>query len=203
MFKTKLLVAALALCAVFPAQAKENKFHCFVCNGKNICSDVVPPECASKERVVVEDGQRKKQESQPLKPGQRAPLSDPVAEKARIEAERRDNTLLSTYINEEEIDLARKRNMFQVEARVNSNTISLKLAQDSLAELVKDRDARLERKRPIPESLNADITRTEELVVQRRQALETSQKEMDAVQARYDNEKKRYRELKGLPPSSK
>lgn len=203
MFKTKWLVAALALCAVFPVQAKENKFHCFICNGKNICSDVIPPECASKERMVVEDGQRKKQESQSQKPGQRTPLSDPVAEKARVEAERRDNTLLSTYINEDEIDLARKRNLFQIEARVNSNTTSLKLAQDSLAELVKERDTRLERKRPIPESLSADIKRTEELVIQRQQALDVSQKEMDTVQTRYDNEKKRYRELKGLPPSVK
>ncbi len=202
MFKTKWLVAALALCAVFPVQAKENKFHCFICNGKNICSDVIPPECASKERVVVEDGQRKK-ESQSQKPGQRMPLADPVAEKARVEAERRDTTLLSTYLNEDEIDLARKRNMFQIEARVNSNTTSLKLAQDSLAELVKERDGRLERKRPIPESLNADIKRTEELIIQRQQSLEISQKELDIVQQRYDNDKKRYRELKGLPPSGK
>ncbi len=50
----------------------------------------------------------------------------------------------------------------------------------------------------IPQSLNDDITATEARVADLDKNLAENQKEMDAVKARYEADKLRYRELKGL-----
>src|SRR5512140_1312940 len=132
MIDSKLLVSAVALSAVISLNAEAKLYKWVDNDGITHYGEIIPPEYASKEAVKLEKGRiRKRREEEAPKVVQ----EDPATKKARIEAERRDNALLATYSNEQEIDLARDRNLQQVEARVASFATMLKSAQDNLASL--------------------------------------------------------------------
>jgi Domain of unknown function (DUF4124) len=201
MIDSKLLVAAAALCAAMVSVNAEAKLYKWVDkNGQTHYGETIPPEYANSDTKVLEKS-RLKDRKDGFDVEQQAESSvDPEVAKANKEAKRRDEALLNTYSNEKEIELSRNRNLLQVEARVNSYTTMLKSAQDSLNDLHKERDDFTKRGRPIPQSLTEDITEAQALVAKRTKELGISQKEMESVKARYDAEKQRYRELKGLEP---
>jgi hypothetical protein len=199
MMNPKFLMLCLALFITLPVQAKEKKYSCFVCakTGEKMCVDIIPPECASSERMVIEEGVIKLQENNNQK---KVNVKDQQAENVRLEAKRHDDALLSTYSNEQEVDLARDRNLQQVNARTNSYTTLLKSAQDNLTAL-KQEFAKLNNEaRKIPKSLEEDIHDSTTRVAKLQKDLEASVKEQEAVKARYAAEKARYRELKGSVP---
>lgn len=204
MIDSRLLVGAAALCAAISMSAEAKLYKWVDENGTTHYGETIPPEYADKEAMKLEKGILKKREEKKEKGTQKKVEDvDPVAEKARIEAQRRDNALLNTYSNEKEIDLARNRNLLQVEARVNSYATMLKSAQATLDGLYQERDSINQNGRKIPASLTSDIAEAEALVAKRQKELNTSNKEVEAVKARYEADKQRYRELKGLSPGTR
>jgi len=129
-------------------------------------------------------------------------IRDPAAEKERIEAERHDNALINTYSSEKEIDLARDRNLQQVEARINSFSTLLKSAQENLVSLQQEQERLTQQKRKTPKSLEEDLDEAQQRIDKFQTDLGNSQQELATVKARYAAEKVRYRELKGLSPAA-
>jgi hypothetical protein len=203
MIKSKVLVASFAFCALISLNAEAKLYKWVDDSGTTHYGETIPPEYANKEAMKLEKGRVQKREEKKINPQTGVAEKDPVAEKALIEAQRRDNALLNTYSNEKEIDLARDRNLLQVEARVNSYTTMLKSAQTTLDGLRQENDALVKQGRNIPKSLTEDIAGAEALVAKRQKELDTSNKEVEAVKARYAADKQRYRELKGLSPDAK
>lgn len=201
MIDSKLLVAAAALCAAMVSVNAEAKLYKWVDkNGQTHYGETIPPEYANRDTKLLEKGRvSERNDGFDVKQQQESKV-DPEVARAAKEAKRHDEALLNTYSNEKEIDLSRDRNLLQVEARVNSYTTMLKSAKESLDGLYKERDALTQKNRKIPQSLTEDITEGEALVAKRQKELDTSQKEMDGVKARYAADKQRYRELKGLEP---
>ncbi|HAF45813.1 MAG: hypothetical protein A2100_03565 [Sideroxydans sp. GWF2_59_14] len=201
MIDSKLLVAAAALCAAMVSVNAEAKLYKWVDkNGQTHYGETIPPEYANRDTKLLEKGRvSERNDGFDVKQQQESKV-DPEVARAAKEAKRHDEALLNTYSNEKEIDLSRDRNLLQVEARVNSYTTMLKSAKESLDGLYKERDALTQKKRKIPQSLTDDITEGEALIAKRQKELDTSQKEMDGVKARYAADKQRYRELKGLEP---
>jgi hypothetical protein len=205
MIDSRLLVGAAALCAAISMSAEAKLYKWVDENGTTHYGETIPPEYADKDAMKLEKGILKKRDSEDTKKGTQKKVEDvdPVAEKARIEAQRRDNALLNTYSNEKEIDLARNRNLLQVEARVNGYATMLKSAQATLDSLLQEKDAISKNGRNIPASLTQDIAAAEALVAKRQKELNTSNKEVEAVKARYEADKQRFRELKGVSPGAK
>lgn len=112
-----------------------------------------------------------------------------------VEAEtRRNRALLSSYTTEAEIDLARARAAATVETQIQS-------AQAYLAQLVKrknDVDARKARfaGKPVPPQLEADSAAIDAEYAKNSDLVAQKQRELVAVNARYDADKERWRELK-------
>lgn len=112
-----------------------------------------------------------------------------------VEAEtRRNRALLSSYTTEAEIDLARARAAATVETQIQS-------AQAYLAQLVKrknDVDARKARfaGKPVPPQLEADSAAIDAEYAKNNDLVAQKQRELVAVNARYDADKERWRELK-------
>jgi hypothetical protein len=201
MIDAKLFVSAAALCAVFSLSAEAKLFKWVDNNGTTHYGETIPPEYANKETMSLEKGRvEKRVDKNSLK---KAALKDPAAEKARIEAERHDNALINTYSSEKEIDLARERNLQQVEARTDSFTILLKSAQDNEVQLQKEAGGLAKQGRKIPKSLEEDLVAAKARIAKLQGDLDNSLKENTAVKARYDADKARYRELKGIIPSKK
>jgi hypothetical protein len=163
-------------------------------------TDKMPPEEVNKGRIELN------KQGVPVKKTDPTPTPEQARAKAQEEQRqkelakqqddqaRRDKALLSSYTSESEIDLARNRALKTIESVVQSSK--------AYGEQLTRRKAALESKvkadyagKPIPptmerelESINLELGRQEDL-----QALK--QKEIVAVNTKYDADKKRWREL--------
>jgi chromosome segregation ATPase len=201
MIESRMLVAAAALCAAIVSVNAEAKLYKWVDkNGQTHYGETIPPEYANRDTKTLDKGRVLDRQDGFDKAQQEESKVDPEVAKAAREAKRRDEALLNTYSSEKEIDLARDRNLLQIEARVNSYTTMLKSAKDSLDSLYKERDDLTKQGRKIQQSLTEEITEGEALVAKRQKELDTNLKQMEEVKARYEADKQRYRELKGIEP---
>ncbi len=203
MIDSKLLMSAAALLAVVSLSAEAKLYKWVDNNGVTHYGETIPPEFSTKDAVRLEKGRIEKREEKrdgKLITKSEVETKDPVADKARIEAKRRDNALVNTYSSEQEIDLARNRNLQQVEARTGSYTTMLTSAKESLTSLQQEADKRTKQGLKVFKSLEEDIVEANARIVKLQGDLENSLKETEAVKARYEADKVRYRELKGYAP---
>lgn len=194
MTKTNLLGATLVLCAVFSVTAEARLYKWVDDKGETHYGEVVPPEYANKDKVqfddkgrVIKDKRRDETEGQTT-----------AEQKAATEQHRKDKALLNTYSNEKEIDLARDRNLQQVEALINSIQLMQKSARESLNDFRKEAST-LPAGKPIPASLQADIAAAEAKVARLQQELTAANEKAASVKASFEADKIRYRELTGDP----
>ncbi|MBI5435586.1 MAG: DUF4124 domain-containing protein [Nitrosomonadales bacterium] len=196
MANAKILGATLVLFAAFCATAEAKLYKWVDDKGETHYGEVVPPEYANKDKVQFNEKGlevRKKEPKIKAGSGNKAPEED----QATIDQRRRDNALVNTYSNEKEIDLARDRNLQQVEARINSIQLMLKPAQQDLDNYRKEADGLKQRGNKIPDSLQSDITGAENKVAKLKQDLAKAQEKDASVRASFEADRVRYRELTG------
>jgi chromosome segregation ATPase len=202
MIKSKFLLAGAVLCTAFCLNAEAKLYKWVDETGTTHYGETLPPEYANRDAKQLDKGRitdrNETFDSDKLKSSK--PESD--ADKAALEARRHDEALLNSYSNEKEIDLARDRNLMQIEARVNSYNTMLKSAQSSLDDLHRESDSRTKAGRKVPQSLTDDLAAAEARVADLQKNLDINQKEMASVKARYEADKQHYRELKGQSPGS-
>lgn len=205
MTKLKLLAALIAgLFFSLPAAAKLYKWVDE--NGTTHYSETIPPKHADKDRTELDKAGRAVKKQEVLTPEERrakeqaneqADAKKRADEEAAKEQRRRDKALVNTYSNEKEIDLARNRNLQQVEARIGSINSQLKMAESNLAGLKKEADGYNAAGKKIPASLQEDLKESQERLAKLQQDLEKANAEKAALDARYDADKARYKELTG------
>jgi hypothetical protein len=191
MTKTKILGVALILCAVFSVTAEAKLYKWVDEKGETHYGEVIPPEYADKNRVQFDDKGRVIKEKQP-----EGETNKTAEQKAVLEQRRKDKALLNTYSNEKEIDLARDRNLQQVEARINSIHLLQQSAQESLDNFRKEANA-ITAGKQIPASLQADIAAAENKVAKLKQELDAANEKAASVKANFEADKMRFRELTG------
>lgn len=200
MTKLKLLVAlAIGITFSLPVAAKMYKW--VDDKGTTHYGETIPPEYANKSNVELDKGRTVKK-TDILTPEERRAKEAVDAKKraedeASLDLKRRDKALVNTYSNEKEIDLARSRNLQQVEARISSIGSQLKMAGENLLALQQEADARTKSGRKVPPSLHEDIQESQARLNKLQQDLEKTRAEKIAVEARYDADKARYKELTG------
>jgi len=164
--------------------------------------ETIPPEYAHRDREELNKAGRVVEKKEVLTPEERhakelEDIRKREDEEAALEQKRRDKALLNTYSGVKEIDLARVRNLQQVEARLNSISSQLKMADDKLIGLQKEADGYTKTGKKTPASLQEDLQESQARLTKLQQDLEKSRAEKAAVEARYDADKARYRELTG------
>ena len=183
-----------------PAQAKLYKW--VDDNGTTHYGETIPPEYANKNNVLLNDkGQVTKRNEKATEEQKRA-VEDAAAKKRIAETElqeqrRKDMSLLNTYSSEQEIELARTRNLQQAETRVSSIKVMKKTAEANLARFQGEADSKVKAGKPVHASLQADLTESKERLEKLTRDLTTAEQKAASLNANYDAEKKRYRELKG------
>lgn len=125
-----------------------------------------------------------------------------AAKKELEEKKRRANALRNTYSSEKEIDLALERNSALVNARIDTQTVQLKSAQDALGELNKYVDSRSREGKAIQPSVYDDISQTEARVSRLQLERAKSEEELKLMKARFEEDKVLYRKISVLPPSN-
>jgi hypothetical protein len=203
MNKTKFVVAVAALCGAISFTAEAKLYKWVDADGVTQYGEIIPPEYANRDTKVLDKG-RVSDRSETFDDKKKTSTKKETAEdRAAMEAKRKDEALLNSFTTEKEIDLSRDRALLQIEARINSFTTLIKSAQSSLDDLHNESEKRTSKGLQIPQSLTDDLANAEDRLQKLQKDLLTNQKEFDAVTARYAEEKKRFRELKGKEPLSK
>ncbi len=206
------IVAALALA---PLAASAQSFRCVGKDGKKYYGSTIPQECVG-QRVEQLDKQGsviRRIDPEGDEKARAAKEADAAKkrqeEAANREESRRNRALLATYTSEKDIDDARGRALEdnqkavkEVEARI----ADLKKKQAGFAkemEFYQEPAAKDSKGKPkpaakapkIPPKLSEDIKNTEIDLAAQQQLLDVKKKEVDAINAKYDEDKKRYLEL--------
>lgn len=201
MTQLKLIAVFIAGIAFsFPVAAKMYKW--VDDKGTTHYGETIPPEYANKDRSELGKSGRVIEKKEVLTPEERRASEQAEAKKradeeAALERKRRDKALVNTYSNEKEIDLARNRNLQQVEARIGSISSQLKMANDNLQAFQKEADALAKAGKKIHPSLQEDLKESQERLAKLQQDLEKAKAEKATLDARYDADKARYKELTG------
>ncbi len=203
MNKTSFLIAGTALFAALSFNAEAKLYKWVDKNGVTHYGETIPPEYAGRDTKQLEKGRIVDSTRNFDDRKQKAKKTETAEEKAAREQRRSDEALLNSFTNEKEIDLARDRNLLQVKARIDSYQTLIKSAQASLEDLHKESNARTNRGWDIPKSLTDDIAAAEARVKKLQSGLKNNQDEYEAVNARFDAQKKRFRELKGKSPANR
>ncbi len=117
------------------------------------------------------------------------------AEKKEGERKRRDKALLESYSSAEEIDLARDRNLQSGKLMIDSAQPRIKSVQGRLDGLRKQAAA-VAKTKPVPADLTRDIKAAEAEIAQLQGNVAKYKQDMDATRARFEDDKKRFRELR-------
>ena len=201
MTQLKLIAVFIAGIAFsFPVAAKMYKW--VDDKGTTHYGETIPPEYANKDRSELGKSGRVIEKKEVLTPEERraneqAGIKKRADEEAALEQKRRDKALVNTYSNEKEIDLARNRNLQQVEARIDSINSQLKMANNNLLAFQKEADALAKAGKKIHPSLQEDLKESQERLAKLQQDLEKTKAEKATLDARYDADKARYKELTG------
>ena len=201
MIKYRLFVAlVIGMTFSLPAAAKMYKW--VDDKGVTHYGETIPPEYAHRDREELNKAGRVVEKKEVLTPEERhakelEDIKKREDEEAALEQKRRDKALLNTYSNVKEIDLTRDRNLQQVEARINSINSQLKMAEDNLKALQKEADGYTRANKNIHVSLQEDLKESQARLTKLQQDMEKSKAEKAAVEARFNADKARYRELTG------
>lgn len=185
---------ALVLFAALSANAEAKLYKWVDEKGETHYGEVVPPEYANRDKVQFSDKGRevKKKEG-----AAGATDKKTAVDQATIDQQRRDKALVNTYSNEKEIDLARDRNLQQVEARISSVQMLQQSAQESLEGYRKEAAGIQKAGRKTPFSLKSDITAAEAKLEKLKVELVAAQEKAATVRANFEADKLRYRVLTG------
>jgi len=201
----KLTVLA-AIVALLPLAADAQlSYRCVGKDGKKYYGSTVPTAClgqpveqlnnqgmvvkrfdaaasaAEREKKAAEDEDRKKREAISKEEG------------------RRNRALLATYTSEKDIDQARGRALQENEAAVKEIEARIAALRKRQDELKKDLQTAAAKK-VSPAKTEADLKNVDFDIKTQQELMATKKKDVELINARYDEDKKRYNELtKGAP----
>ena len=192
------VLCALALLAAQVAHAATYKWV----DDKGVVhyTDKIPQEALNKGNVVLDgNGIPIKRNDPPLTPEQRKARADEEARQRQLAkdrelTDRKDRALLSTYTMESEIELARKRALLTIDAQVQSSTAYSTTLNKRRGELEKQKAALGDK--PMPLALERELANITSELAKQDELLAAKQKEIAVVNARYDADKTRWKELR-------
>lgn len=137
-----------------------------------------------------------------VKRNQPAIAVKPEEDKATVDQQRHDRALLAAYSNEQDIDSARDRNLQPDETAIKELEQRMGIAQARMDANKKLADDYIKRKKPIPSDLNQELQNNSTEIAQIKQQIAQRQQSMEATRQRYENDKRRFVELKSHDPIS-
>jgi hypothetical protein len=173
-------------------------------NGVTHYGDSIPPEYRNRANIELNQGGVILKKNEPaLTPEQiKAKEAELAKRKQEKETRRRDAVLLGTYTSVEEIDLARDRNLRQIEQVIKDTEIQLKSVQAQLDTSRKQAAAYKRENQPVPNGLQMDIETLEKTNQDLEVAIIQKRAEAKELLVRFEEDKKRYIELTQSAPAS-
>ena len=192
------VLVGMALLLALPS-LRAQLYVCTDARGRTITGDRPPPECADRPvRELRSDGSVRRVIEPPLTPEQKA-AREAEAKRQREEAERqraqmrRDLALLETYASETEIEETRNRALGSRQQLIDRAV--QRLAEHQREKKKLDNEAEFYAKRQMPDKLKRAFEANAALMRSEQKIIDDVRADMDRVNARFDAELKRWREL--------
>lgn len=207
--KVPLKWAALALCAAtaLPMEAGAQAARIYKCTdakGKIYVTQTPPPECLGRPTDVLNNrGTVVRRDEGMLTPEQQAKKEADAKKKAEMEAaakeeRRRATALLNTYSSDKDIEEARARALKENEVAIAQTNKKIADAQKRQKELSGEKE--FYAKKAPPAKLMQDIQQNEIDLKNQQELLDAKKKQVATINAKYDEDKRRYADLtKNLP----
>ncbi|HEX7055036.1 MAG TPA: DUF4124 domain-containing protein [Burkholderiales bacterium] len=202
LIRTAVLGAALALAAPAAAQKDVVTYRCVGADGKKYYSSTMPRQCIGRPveqlnrqglvvRRIDPEGEEKA----------RAEKEAALAKKRELEAERREErrrnqALLATYTSEKDIEDARARALAGNQKAIREVEQRIEAARKKRAGYEKEMEFYKASGKPSAK-LAEDIHNIDVEIEANEQLLAVKRKEIEHINARYDEDRRRYRELVG------
>ena len=192
----RLATLALLIGLSSPVVAAGQFFCCNDTSGKQVCGDILPHECFGRAyRELGSTGQTVRNVEAPQTPEQRAQRAAEeekrkIEEEKRREQQRKDQALLNTYGNENDITLMRQR----AEADVHK---SIKNSENKIAEIKElrkkfENEAEFYKKKEIPAEIQKGLRNADYEIKAQESIIESRKQELDVVKKKYDEDLRRY-----------
>ena len=191
--------AALALAAIPPAAQAQSTYRCVGKDGKKYYGQTIPNQCVgqtveelNRQGVVVLRIENQTAEERAAKEAEDKKKRDQAT--ADREQARRSRALLATYTSENDIDEARKRALAENQQAVKDVTRRIEEIKKRQAQLASEMEF-YKGKNPPPAKLQNDVRSAQVDLEAQQNLLEVKKKEDDSINAKYDEDKKRFAEL--------
>ena len=194
----RLIATALALAAL-PLASQAETYRCVGKDGKRYYGSVIPAECQGKpvellngqglvmKRIDPEGAEKERLAKEATDARKRQ------EESAARESARRNQALLATYTSEKDIDDARARALVEntkATEQVASRVEELRKQQAGFQKQADDLKGK-----DLPAGLQQDLKTVEADLKAQEQLLDAKKREAENINARYDDDKKRYSAL--------
>jgi uncharacterized protein DUF4124 len=196
---TVLLLSFALLAPAWAQQAPQRMYKCTDARGHVYYTQVPPRECLGRETTELNKS------GSVIKRSERAPTAAEVqareAEKKkkaeteeRLREERRKNTaLLNTYSSEKDIEDQRARALKEAQDAIAASERAIVGAQKRQKDLEAEKEFYV--KKPMPVKLKQEMSNVDIEIKNQNALLEAKKREITAINARYDEDKRRYVEL--------
>jgi len=204
MLKLQIVILATLVvlaAAPVPAPAQQHLYKCKDSKGKTYYTQTPPAECLGKEMdELSKQGTVLKKREAALTPEQIAARD--AEEKRKKEEEvlakeekRKNQALLNTYSSEKDIEDGRQRALKQAAEATKEIEKRIEDAQKRAQKLAAEKE--FYAKKPMPKKLQDDLKNNEIDMTGQQEALAAKKKELGEINAKYDEDKRRYLELTG------
>ena len=200
-------VATLQL-AAGPAQAQSRMYKCVDAKGKTFYTQTPPTECLGRDTQVLstKSGAVTSRIEGQITPEQQAQRDEEKKKKAEQEVlareERRKNTaLLNTYSSEKDINEARARALKENEAGIQETEKRITAASKRQKALDSEKEFYV--KKTLPAKLEQDIRNNDIDLKNQQGLLDVKRKQVSSINAKYDEDKRRYLQLTKSATASK
>lgn len=200
---TKRFLALLLLAGLQALHSAEAKLYKWVDDkGVTHYGEIVPPEYANKTRSQLSAEGRVVGTNTVLSPDQKRQQEEYLKqqkeeERAQQEQRRRDAALLSSFSSISEIDASKARSLQQIDATIKGIQAQIKINQSKLAILQAEENDYKSKNTAAPTSLRDDLRDTANRVLVKRAQLDKALQERAGIEARFEADKARYRQLTG------
>jgi hypothetical protein len=195
------LLAALAI--LLPVSLPASAAGIFCCldeRSKQVCGDVLPPACYGRAyRELGPNGMTLREVEAPLTEAQKAQR---IAEEKRKKKEedaareqyRLDQALLQTYGTIDDIELMRKRAEADVIASIKAAMVKIDEAKQRRKKF--EDEAEFYKKRTLPPEVDKGLKDADFEIQAQENLIASKQKEFDIIKTKYDDDKRRYLDVK-------
>jgi multidrug efflux pump subunit AcrA (membrane-fusion protein) len=182
--------------AAMPLAAQAQSFRCVGKDGKKYYGQVLPQACIGRpwEQLNMQGMVIKRYDPSEdnVDPAKKAAEEEKQREKeaAALEEARRSRALLATYTSVKDIDAARERALAEPQRQIADIEANIAQREKRLAELTKQK--------PAPNkagAVEAEIETARSGIAAQQELLAVKRQVVEAIKARYDEDKKRYKQL--------